>query len=126
MAAQLASQAVDADWLANMLEVLFATFIEGIRGVPANLLKYRSADINLIRIRSMDARGNVDATANQIITVHHHIRKVQTKPHARRVCVALACSGSALQGVDRAGKPHQHRIAHRLEQASIVGGNHVV
>src|SRR6185437_131767 len=125
------AQAVDMDRLANVTETLLAAVVEGEWRIATNLLEKCRTYVNRIGIgRLLNTGGKVDTIADEVIVFDKHIGDVQAEAHAERAVVGLARqrqrssnAHGASRCVDGTGEFDEHRVAHRLEQASIKPGN---
>ncbi len=82
MAGYLAAHAVNPNRLDDVAESLLAAVVEGEGRVATYLLEKRSANVNGIRVgRLLNAGGEIDAIADQIVVFYEHISKMQTKAH---------------------------------------------
>jgi len=131
MALDLAAQPVNADGLGDIAEALLALVVERIGRGPPDLVEKRGADVDRARIGALlDARGEIDAVADQVVAIDHHVGQMQSEAHGQWFVVStlpqrqhLANADRAAQCVDRARELGQHRVAHRLEEASVALGD---
>ena len=84
MRVHLASDAIDADWLGDILEAPLTEGFEHERRIAANMVEQYAADADRVRLRGLlDTRGEIDTVTDQIVATRNHIKKSLYLPESR-------------------------------------------
>src|SRR6266851_609172 len=114
----------------DVLDRLLAEVLIAQRKLVPKVLADGARDADAARFReALEARGDVDAIAVDLLTVDHHVAEVHADPEfhpalgCQRRVLGLECGlnlDRALDGIHDAGKLREHAVARRIDEASVM------
>ena len=131
MRADFSANLIDAYWLGQVLEAALAEIVENEWRVATNMVEQHSAHPDRAgRGCLLEARGQIDAVSNEIVAMDGHVREMDAETHLQRFDVRpigarkrYAYLDGAAQGIDRAWKLRQRRIAGPVEYPAVERGD---
>src|SRR5713101_1746613 len=117
-------------WPSNVLHFLLASILVAQRELVSYLLMHSTGDADPTGFReTLEAGGDVDAVAVDLLAIHHHVAEVDADAefHAalgREIRVFGLQHGldldGALDGIDHAGEFGEYAVARRIDEAPVM------
>jgi hypothetical protein len=117
---QLPGHLVERDRLRQVLQAFRAERFELQLGLPLDLVEHRPTDGHRAGLRqALDARGDVDPVAEQVLAVDHHVGEVQADAQLERLGIRAPRLGQV--ALDLEGRPDPRDGALELGEEPVAG-----
>ena len=127
------SDAIDAHWPGNVLDLLLAQILEDEGQPVAHMFVHGIGDEHPAGIgQGLDPRGDIDAVAIEVVALDDHVAEIDADAQLdavvrrdTRVLLrhCLLHRDRAAHRVDDAGKFHQHAVAGGVDDAALMLGD---